>query len=102
MRGYGGVEKKEPTLRVLSGAGIAAVSSGRDSNTAREADKNPTMVEEDVAALDMVAARGSGGCARVFSREISSGFQPAKLYGKGHFLVNMREVWRNRHGPFKN
>ena len=58
----GGVKKKEPTLWVPSGAGTAAASSGRDSSAAREAGRNPAVVEPDVAALDMAAAR-SGAAA---------------------------------------
>ena len=46
-KGAGGVEKKEPTLRVPSGAGTSAASSGRDSSAAREADRNPAVVEPD-------------------------------------------------------
>ena len=67
----GGVEKKEPTLRVPSGAGTAAASSGRDSSAARKAGRNPAVVEPDVAALDMAAARS--GAAAVKTAAASSG-----------------------------
>ena len=52
--------KMEPTLRVPIGCWTAAASSGRERRAAREAGRNPAVVEPEAATLVMAAEMRSG------------------------------------------
>jgi hypothetical protein len=56
------VEKREQTLRVpTGGAGMVAVSMGRERSAAREAGRRPAEREPEAAAVMVMAVATGGG-----------------------------------------